>query len=633
MKQLNILKKLLPYLVPFRLFFLLSIFMATLTVAAALYIPILTGHIIDALLGKGQVDFASVFSYLGQIAAIMLVSALAGWLMQIWGNHICYGVVCGLRNALFEKNAHLPLSVIDRSSHGDFISRMGVDLDQVGTGLLLGFSQLFTGAITIVGTLGFMCALNLHITLVVVLLTPLSILAAHLIAKKSYALFGMQSKIRGELTTLIDETIMGQKVVIAFGQQEQVKQRFDEIDGRMYPASLWATFVSSITNPATRFVNGLVYAGVAVAGGLFVLSGGLTVGQLTVFLSYANQYTKPFNEISGVVAELQNALACAKRVLDLLEEESAVSEVKRGSSDAKSAISPGQAVGKSEMENTENSPAKSAISMGGAAGKSEMENTANAPAKSAISMGRAVGKLEVENLSFSYQVGQSFLQNINFLAKPGQRIAIVGATGCGKTTLINLLMGFYEPDGGRILLDDQDVAGFTKESLRSNYGMVLQETWLKQGSVRENLLMGNPNAGEEELISAAKAAFAHSFIMRLPKGYDTPVGEEGGGISKGQRQLLCIARVLLSHPTMLLLDEATSSIDLRTERKIAAAFSAMMEGKTSIVVAHRLETIRTADLILYMDAGKIVERGRHEELLEMEGAYAQLYRSSAWHGA
>ncbi len=572
--QTNTVKKVLLYIKKYWAFLILSLLFAVVTVFATLYVPVLTGNVVDAILGPGNVDFPLIFKLLIQMGVIIGFTALAQWLMNVCNNKITYGVVRDIRNDAFSKIERLPLKYIDGHSHGELVSRVVADVDQFADGLLMGFTQLFTGVLTIVGTLGFMLGINVIITLVVVVITPVSLFVAAFIAKKTYHMFRRQSETRGEQTSLIDEMIGNQKVVQAFGQEEKALGRFDEINGRLAHYSLRATFFSSITNPATRFVNGLVYAGVGIAGGLAAISGMISVGQLSCFLSYANQYTKPFNEISGVVTELQNALACAARVLELIEEEP------------------------------------------------QIPDAADAAVLSEVS-----GNVQLKDVYFSYVPDRKLIEHFSLKVEPGQRVAIVGPTGCGKTTIINLLMRFYDVDSGAILVEGRDIRHVTRESLRENYGMVLQETWLKAGTIRENLLMGKPEATEEEMMAAAKAAHAHSFIKRLPKGYDTVIGDDGGSLSAGQKQLLCIARVMLCLPPMLILDEATSSIDTRTEMKIQNAFAAMMKGRTSFIVAHRLSTIQNADVILFMKDGKIMEQGRHEDLLAQGGQYAELYNS------
>ncbi len=567
-------KKVLIYIRKYWIFLVLSMVLAVATVFANLYVPVLTGRVIDWIVGAGNVNFPRIVKILIQMGALIGVGALAQWLMNVCNNKITYGVVQDIRNDAFAKIEQLPLKYIDGHSHGELVSRVVADVDQFADGLLMGFSQFFTGVLTIAGTLGFMLSINVGITLVVVVITPVSLFVASFIAKRTYTMFRQQSQTRGEQTALIDEMIGNQKVVQAFGQEEKVLERFDDLNQRLEHDSLRAIFFSSITNPSTRFVNSLVYTGVGVVGGLSAISGRITVGQLSCFLSYANQYTKPFNEISGVVTELQNALACAGRVLELMEEPSQIPDD-----------------------------------------------------KDAVVLEQVDGDVELSHVYFSYVPDKKLIEDFNLKVKPGQRIAIVGPTGCGKTTLINLLMRFYDVNQGAICVEGEDIRHITRKSLRENYGMVLQETWLKAGTIRENLLMGREDATEEEMIEAAKAAHAHSFIKRLPQGYDTRIGEDGGSLSAGQKQLLCIARVMLCLPPMLILDEATSSIDTRTEMKIQNAFATMMKGRTSFIVAHRLSTIQSADVILFMKDGKIMEQGSHEELLAKNGHYANLYNS------
>ena len=535
-----------------------------------LYVPILTGQAVDLIVGKGQVDFAGVYRICVKIGIAILLTMVAQWVMNVANNKITYSVVRDIRTDAFEKIQVLPLSYIDSHSYGGIVSRVIADADQFADGLLMGFTQLFTGVITILGTLGFMLSVSVPIALVVVVLTPVSLFVAAFIAKRTYQMFRMQSETRGEQTALIEEMIGNQKVVQAFGQEKEVGDRFDEINDRLSKYSLQGTFFSSITNPSTRFVNALVYAAVGVFGAFFAIQGGISVGQLSCFLSYANQYTKPFNEISGVVTELQNAIACAGRVLELIEETPEIPD-----------------------------------------------------SEDAIKLGKADGKVEIEDVYFSYEPNQKLIEHFNLQVKPGQRVAIVGPTGCGKTTLINLL--FYDVNSGAIKVSEKDIRKVTRESLRANYGMVLQETWLKQGTIRENIVMGRENATDDEVLAAAKASHAHSFIKRLPNGYDTVIGEDGGSLSAGQKQLLCITRVMLCLPPMLILDEATSSIDTRTEMRIQKAFATMMQGRTSFLVAHRLSTIQEADVILVMRDGKIVEQGNHEELLAANGFYKNLF--------
>ncbi len=553
---------------------MLSLIFAVLTVVSTLYIPVVTGQVIDHILAPGQVDFRVIIQLLWKIGLIVALTALAQWLMNVCNNKITYEVIQDIRREAFARIEILPLKFIDGHSHGELVSRVIADVDQFADGLLMGFSQLFTGVITILGTLLFMLSINVKITLVVVVITPVSLFVASFIAKRTFSMFMLQSTTRGEQTSLINEMIENQKVVQAFSKEEDVLEAFDEINGRLEKASLQATFFSSLTNPSTRFVNSLVYTGVGLAGAISAMRGALTVGQLSCFLSYANQYTKPFNEISGVVTELQNALACAGRIFQLIEEEP------------------------------------------------QAPDTADAAVLAGVQ-----GHVDLEHVYFSYTPEKKLIEDFNLKVRPGQRVAVVGPTGCGKTTVINLLMRFYDVDIGSIQVEGQDIRQVTRQSLRQSYGMVLQETWLKAGTIRENLIMGKPEATEEELVAAAKAAHAHSFIKRLPKGYDTVIGEEGGSLSAGQKQLLCIARVMLCLPPMLILDEATSSIDTRTEMKIQNAFARMMQGRTSFIVAHRLSTIQEADIILVMKDGHILEQGSHQELLEQGGFYSELYHS------
>ncbi len=574
MKQKGTLKKVLHYIKKYWIYLALSIIAAAVTVALTLYLPILTGDAIDLILAKGLVDFSGIFVILRKMAVVILITAFAQWLMNVCNNKMTYQIVQDIRNEAFCKIEILPLKYIDGHSYGEIVSRVIADVDQFADGLLMGFTQFFTGVITIVGTLGFMLSINIAITGVVVLITPLSFLVASFIAKKTYTMFRLQSETRGEQTAFIDEMIGNQKIVQAFSYEEESLEKFDEINDRLQSASLKAIFFSSITNPSTRFVNNLVYAGVAITGALYAIRGGISVGQLSCFLSYANQYTKPFNEISGVVTELQNALACAARIFELIEEEA-------------------------QIPDTDN----------------------------AVVLKEADGEVTLKDVSFSYMPDKKLIQDLNLAVKPGQRIAIVGPTGCGKTTVINLLMRFYDVDSGAISVSGYDIRQMTRKSLRENYGMVLQETWLKAGTIRDNIVMGKPEATEEEIIAAAKASHAHSFIKRLPDSYDTVITEDGGNLSQGQKQLLCITRVMLCLPPMLILDEATSSIDTRTEIKIQQAFAAMMKGRTSFIVAHRLSTIREADVILVMKDGNIIEQGNHESLLAMNGFYANLYQS------
>lgn len=558
----------------YRIFLVFSVLLASVSVALTLYIPKLTGNAVDYIVAKENVNFPGVFQVMLQIGACTLITALAQWLMNVCNNKMTYQVVRDIRNEAFRKIEILPLKYIDSHSSGDMVSRVIADVDQFADGLLMGFTQLFTGVATIVGTFGFMLSVNVSITFVVVLITPVSFLVANFIAKRTFAMFRLQSETRGEQTGLIDEMIGNQKVVQAFGRGKDVTERFDEINERLRDASLRATFFSSITNPATRFVNSLVYTGVGIAGAFAVVNGSLSVGQLSSFLSYANQYTKPFNEISGVVTEFQNAVACARRIFDLIEEEPQTPD-------------PEDAADLTDIR----------------------------------------GNVRAEDVSFSYLPEQKLIEHFNLEVRPGQRIAIVGPTGCGKTTLINLLMRFYDVDEGRICVEDIDIREMTRQSLRAGFGMVLQDTWLKTGTIRENITMGRPDATDEEVIEAAKASHIHSFICRLPQGYDTWITEDGGGLSQGQKQLLCIARVMLCRPPMLILDEATSSIDTRTELRIQEAFAKLMEGRTTFIVAHRLSTIREADRILVMKDGKIIEQGKHAELLAQDGFYRYLYES------
>ena len=573
-EQTEVLKKVLRYMRRYWFYLAISILLAAITVASTLYIPLLTGDAVDCIVGKGHVDWAGVFAVLKQMAMVIGVTALAQWGMNICNNKLTYQIVRDIRNEAFAKLEILPLKYIDRKSSGEIVSRIIADVDQFADGLLMGFTQLFTGVITILGTIGFMLSVNVGITFVVLLVTPISWLVASFIAKHTFDMFRKQSETRGEQTALIDEMIGNQKVVQAFGHEQEASARFDEINGRLQKYSLRAMFFSSITNPSTRFVNSLVYTGVGITGALAAVSGRMSVGQLTCFLSYANQYTKPFNEISGVITELQNAIACAGRVFELIEEEPQTPE-------------PEDVKVLTDVE----------------------------------------GNVNLQNVKFAYRPDQKLIENLNLTVKPGERVAIVGPTGCGKTTLINLLMRFYDVDGGSIQVEGTDIRMLTRNSLRAAYGMVLQDTWLRSGTVKENLLIGKPDATDEEIVEAAKLSHAHSFIKRLPKGYDTFIGEDGGGLSQGQKQLLCITRLMLCHPTMLILDEATSSIDTRTEMKIQNAFAKLMEGHTSFIVAHRLSTIREADVILVMRDGQIVEQGNHKTLLAQNGFYAKLYNS------
>lgn len=575
--------KVLHYIGKYSIYLVFSLIFAAVTVALTLYLPILTGDALDLIVEKGLVDFTNILVILKRMAVVIVLTAAAQWLMNICNNRITYHVVRDIRYEAFKKIQILPLKYIDGHAYGDIVSRVIADADQFADGLLMGFTQLFTGVITIVGTLGFMLAINVKITVVVVIVTPLSLFMANFIAKRTYSMFRLQSQTRGEQTAFIDEMIGNQKVVQAFGQQGRMLERFDEINGRLEKCSLRATFFSSLTNPCTRFVNSIVYACVGVTGAYAAIAGltggvGITVGKLSCLLSYANQYTKPFNEISGVITELQNAIACAGRLFELIEEEPQIPE-----------------------------------------------------GKDAKVLGQPDGRVELSDVYFSYVPEQKLIQNFNLSVKPGQRVAIVGPTGCGKTTLINLLMRFYDVDRGGIKVSGTDIRNLTRRSLRRSYGMVLQDTWLREGTIRDNIIIGKPDATDMEIIEAAKASHAHSFIKRLPDGYDTVITEDGGSLSQGQKQLLCITRVMLCLPPMLILDEATSSIDTRTEIRIQKAFARMMEGRTSFIVAHRLSTIKEADIILVMKDGNIIEQGRHEELLEKGGFYANLYQSQFAH--
>ena len=574
--QLATLKKVLHYMKHYIPLLVLSMILATVSVALTLYFPILTGRAIDLILAKGRVDFDGIIALAKQGVIVIAITAAAQWIMNMCNNRMTYNIVRDIRKDAFDKMEKLPFSYIDSHSHGDMVSRIIADVDTFADGLLMGFTQLFTGLATIIGTLLFMISINIKITFVVVILTPISLFVASFIAKKIYSMFQLQSKTRGEQTALIEEMIGNQKVVQAFNHEDEALEEFDEINNRLQKYSLRATFFSSLVNPSTRFVNSLVYAAVGITGALAVIlkGGAFTVGNLSCFLSYANQYTKPFNEISGVVTELQNALACAARIFELIEEPAEVAD------DADAYV-----------------------------------------------LKEADGTVDIEDVYFSYVPDQHLIEDFNLHVKPGQRIAIVGPTGCGKTTLINLLMRFYDTNSGRIKVSGHDIMHMTRQSLRTNYGMVLQETWLKKGTIRDNICMGKPDATDEEMIAAAKASHAHSFIKRLPHGYDTLISEDGGNLSQGQKQLLCITRVMLCLPPMLILDEATSSIDTRTEIRIQKAFLTMMQGRTSFIVAHRLSTIREADVILVMKDGKIIEQGNHETLLAKNGFYANLYNS------
>lgn len=566
-------KKVWKYIKKYRGYLCLSLILAALTVALTLYVPIVAGNAIDSIVGKGNVDFSGLLKRLIQIAVAVGITAIGQWLMNMINNRISYGVVGDLRLDAFKKIERLPLSYIDTHPSGEIVSRVISDADQFADGLLMGFTQLFTGIMTILGTLIFMFGINIAIALVVVILTPISLFVAKFIATRTYDMFKKQSEVRGEQTSLIDESINNLKVIKAFSHEEETVKAFDEINDRLHKCSLKAVFYSSITNPSTRFVNNIVYAAVGFFGAVAACRGAITVGQLSCFLSYANQYTKPFNEISGVITELQNALACANRLLNLIDAEP----------------EPGDE-GLAELK---------------------VEN----------------GEVRVENISFSYSSEAKIIKNLSLYAKPGQRIAIVGTTGCGKTTLINLLMRFYDVESGTIRADGQNISEVTRKSLRKSYGMVLQDTWLKSGTIRENIAMGKPDATDEEIIEAAKSTHAYSFIRRLPNGLDTVIGEDGGRLSQGQKQLLCITRIMLCLPPMLILDEATSSIDTRTEIKIQKAFLKLMQGRTSFIVAHRLSTIREADQILVMNKGEIVEHGTHNELMMINGFYKNLYNS------
>ena len=567
-------KKVIIRIKKYWVFLIFSIIMATITVASSLYVPILVGNAIDYIIGPSNVNFRLIAQILAEIGVVIGITALSQWIMNICNNKITYHVTRDIRDEAIEKIEHLPLKYIDGHSYGEIVSRVIADVDQFADGLLMGFTQFFSGVMTILGTLGFMLSINVKITLVVVLITPVSFFVASFIAKRTYKMFKLQSETRGEQTALIDEMIGGQKVVSAYCHEEEAVRQFDEINDRLQKYSLNAIFFSSITNPSTRFVNSLVYAGVAVTGAISAIYGRLTVGQLSCFLSYANQYTKPFNEISGVVTELQNAIACASRVFELIEEEPEAAE-----------------------------------------------------SSNAVNLENVDGRVDLNDVEFSYVPDKKLIEDFNLHVKKGQKIAIVGPTGCGKTTIINLLMRFYDVNSGSIDVSGVDIRELTRRSLRAGYGMVLQDTWLKSGTIRENIIMGRPDATDEEIIEAAKAAHSHGFIKRLPNGYDTVIGEDGGSLSQGQKQLLCITRVMLCHPPMLILDEATSSIDTRTEIKIQNAFNKLMEGRTSFIVAHRLSTIQSADVILVMKDGHIIEQGNHEELLAKNGFYKKLYES------
>ena len=572
--QKSTLRKVLRYIRRYWGYLGASIILAAVTVALTLYLPILIGQAVDRIVGKGAVDFAGIFVILRKMAVIIGLTAVAQWVMNACNNKITYNVIRDIRTEAFEKIEKLPLKYLDAHSYGEIVSRVIAGVDQFADGLLMGFTQFFTGIVTIFGTLIFMLTISVRITVAVVVITPVSLFVASFIAKKTFSMFKLQSETRGEQTAFIEEMVGNQKVVQAFSHEDEALEKFDEINERLQKYSLRAIFFSSITNPSTRFVNSLVYATVGVVGAFTAIAGGISVGQLSSLLSYANQYTKPFNEISGVITELQNALACAGRVIELIEENAEVPD-----------------------------------------------------AEDAVDLEHANGKVELSHVYFSYVPEQKLIEDFNLSVKPGQRVAIVGPTGCGKTTLINLLMRFYDVNSGTIKVSDIPLQQLTRKSLRDNYGMVLQETWLRSGSIRDNIAMGKPDATDEEIIAAAKASHAHGFIKRLPEGYDTVIAEDGGNLSQGQKQLLCIARVMLCLPPMLILDEATSSIDTRTEIKIQNAFAKMMQGRTSFIVAHRLSTIREADIILVMKDGSIIEQGNHEELLEKNGFYAKLYNS------
>ena len=573
-----VLKRVLTHIKKYRILVILSFVCAMITVASTLYAPILTGDAIDLIVGKGLVDFDGIKDIIYTFLMVTVVTVISQWFMNIINNHITYSVVRDIRIEVFNHMEELPLSYIDSHKHGDIVSRIVSDIDQFADGLLMGFTQLFTGIVTILATLGFMIAVNVPIALVVIVLTPLSLFVASFIAKRTYHLFHRQSETRGEITALVDEMVGQQKIVQAFGYEDDALDRFEEINNRLEKDSMSATFYSSLVNPCTRFVNNLVYAAVGIIGAVSVISTGFTVGQLTCFLSYANQYTKPFNEISNVITELQNAMACAGRVFELLDETPQVPEKEQ-----------------------------------------------------AHVLTDTKGAIEIKGVNFSYVKDKTLITNLNLSVKPGMRVAIVGPTGCGKSTLINLLMRFYDVDTGSISVDGTDIRDMTRDSLRENYGMVLQETWLKSGTIRENIAYGKPDATDEEIVQAAKLAHSDSFIRRLPQGYDTVIAEDGGNLSQGQKQLLCITRVMLLLPPMLILDEATSSIDTRTEIRIQKAFNRMMQGRTSFIVAHRLSTIREADVILVMKDGNIIEKGNHDQLMAQNGFYTNLYNSQFAH--
>ncbi|WP_027422534.1 ABC transporter ATP-binding protein [Lachnobacterium bovis] len=572
--QKETLKKVLKYIKKYRIYLIMSLILAFVTVVLTLYIPKITGQTLDYMMGKNHVDFKNVISKLIQIIIFVLITGLAQWFMNLCNNKMTYCVVRDIRNDAFKKIEKLPLKFIDSHSYGEIESRVIADADQFADGLLMGFTQLFTGVITILGTLMFMFSINIIITIVVVLVTPLSFFVAGFISKRTFHMFKKQSEIRGMQTAFVNEMIEGQKVIKAFNRQEITLKKFDEINDKLNECSLKATFFSSLTNPSTRFVNSLVYTGVGIAGAISAINGRVTVGQLSAFLSYSNQYTKPFNEISGVVTELQNAIACAARLFELIEEQEETQE-----------------------------------------------------AENALDLCNVEGNIEIKDMSFSYVSDQHLIENFDLSVKPGQKVAIVGPTGCGKTTLINLLMRFYDVTSGKILVDNNEISEVTRSSLRNSYGMVLQETWLKSGTIRENITMGNPSISEKEMVKVAKICHIHHFINRLPKKYDTIITENGGEFSQGQKQLLCIARVMMSKPAMLILDEATSSIDTRTEIKIQEAFEKLMDGRTTFIVAHRLATIRSADIILVMKNGSIIEKGNHKDLMKKRGFYYNLYQS------
>lgn len=573
-----VLKRVLTHIKKYRILVIFSFICAMITVASTLYAPILTGNAIDLIVGKGMVDFDGIKDIIYTFLMVTVVTVLSQWFMNIINNHITYSVVRDIRIEVFNHMEELPLSYIDAHKHGDIVSRIVSDIDQFADGLLMGFTQLFTGIVTILATLGFMMVVNVPIALVVIVLTPLSLFVASFIAKRTYHLFHQQSETRGEITALVDEMVGQQKIVQAFGYEDEALERFWEINDRLEKDSMSATFYSSLVNPCTRFVNNLVYAAVGIIGAISAIMTGFTVGQLTCFLSYANQYTKPFNEISNVITELQNAMACAGRVFELLDETPQIPEKENAH----------------VLKDTQ-------------------------------------GAIEINDVNFSYVKDKKLITDLNLSVKPGMRVAIVGPTGCGKSTLINLLMRFYDVDAGAISVDGTDIRDMTRDSLRQNYGMVLQETWLKSGTIRENIAYGKPDATDEEIVQAAKLAHSDSFIRRLPQGYDTVIAEDGGNLSQGQKQLLCITRVMLLLPPMLILDEATSSIDTRTEIRIQKAFNRMMQGRTSFIVAHRLSTIREADVILVMKDGNIIEKGNHEQLMAQNGFYTNLYNSQFAH--